>query len=192
LRVEVARLNVFYVGLGLAVLYIVGLPLIARLCPCPPCLGVRPHPALAAALLAVATPATILAHEYTHYLAARILGVRGARVRGSARMLALMLDYDYMTPGEYVTVTLAPQILTLTLLALEGLACGGPAALALCIGALVNLGGGIPDIANSIYFGLAHHRAKGFRLLYDEDGRVAGGVVEYRDKIVVYLLRVRY
>jgi len=189
LRVEVARPNVFYVGLTLALMYIIGLPVAARLCPCPPCASAGTSPSLAASLLAASTLGSILAHEYTHYLAAKLMGVAGAHVRGSLRMAALMLDYDYMSPGEYVAVTLAPQALTVAYLALAGLSCGGPVTLALCVAGLTNLGGGIPDIANSIYFGIAHRGARGFRLLYDEDGRVAGGVVEYDDRIVIYPLR---
>jgi hypothetical protein len=192
LRVDIARFNVFYVGLAFASLYIVGLPVVAGLCPCPPCSGAGLSGLLTVSLLVAATLGAILVHEYTHYLAARLAGVEGARIRASLRMAALMLEYDYMSPREYVIVTLAPQILTAVYLALAGLTCGSPLTLAFCVAGLINLGGGIPDIVNSIYFGVVHHGAKSFRLLYDEDGRVAGGVVEYNDRIVVYPLRTRY
>jgi Zn-dependent protease len=183
LRVEFPRVNPLMLGLAFTLLYLVGLPLAAGLCICPIHAGCSSL--LAATLAALA--AVIVLHELFHYLAALALGVEGLRLKFNARLGAIMLDYTSMTPGQYVAVALAPQALTLLLILLSWASCGSIVATFACTAALVNLGGGIPDIVNAVYFGILHRRARSFHLLYDEQGRVVGGVVEYPDKLVVYL-----
>ena len=127
------------------------------------------------------------AHELLHLAAAKLLRVPGARLRFIPRLTALLLDYDYITPNQYFIVALAPQLMT-PLLLWAASTTGGLASLALCIAAVVNLAGGAPDIVNALYFRLVHGDAIRFRLLYRWDGQVDGGVVEYRDRIIVYVI----
>lgn len=186
-RVEIARFKPLYAGLFLAVLILVSMPLVfPRYCEsiyilntvaaCPLSLLVY----IASALILVAV------HEATHYAAAVALRVRGARLLFNKKLVAVMLDYDYMTPGQYLLVTLAPQILTPILLYLATLhsIVGGIA----CVMAAANLAGGAPDVVNALYFWLVHGDAERFYLLYRWDGMVEGGVVEYEDKIIVYVM----
>lgn len=183
-RVELARFKPFYLGLFLSMLLLALLPLVAAtMCrpekplPCP--LG------LLASLAAALTAAML--HEALHYLAARILHVQGLRLRLHRGLAALMVEYDWMTPRQYLVVALAPQLLTL-LLAAAIAATSGALRLLLCVAAAANLAGGAPDIVNALYFYMVHGSALRFTLLYGEDGSVAGGVVEYRDgRLVVYV-----
>ncbi len=184
-RVEVARFKPFYVGLFLSMALLVVLPvLVAGRCayqgeplPCP----------LGLAVSIAAAVATALAHEGLHYLAARAVGVRGLRLVLHRGLAALMIIYDYMTPRQYLVVALAPQLLS-AVLALAAAYTGGLARLLLCIGLAANLAGGAPDVVNALYFYMVHRGASRFTLLYGEDGRVAGGVVEYPDgRLVVYV-----
>ncbi len=185
--VEISRLKTFYAGLFLSMAIIMLFPIVLL----PVC---RPShdPLLGctgslAALLGVAV-ATILGHEAIHFAAASLLGVRGARLRFHPRYAALMLDYEYMTPKQYLLVAFAPQVLTPILFYLAYL-YGGFLGLALCVAAGANLAGGAPDIVNGAYFYLAHGDARKFLLLYGSDGSIEGGVVEYDDKLVVYVMR---
>ena len=186
-RVEIARFKPLYAGLFLAILVLVSMPLVfANHCEslyslnkatgCPASLLVY----IAAALLLVAV------HEATHYVVAVALRVPGARLLFNKKLVALMLDYDYMTPSHYLLVTLAPQILTplLLYLATQHTVLGGIA----CVMAAANLAGGAPDVVNALYFWLVHGDTERFYLLYRWDGVVEGGVVEYRDRIVVYIM----
>ena len=184
-EVVVERFQPFYIGLFLAIALIILFPILLT----PLCGPIAiPHgecaPALAASLAAAI--ATIIAHEATHYTVARLLHVPGAKMRAEWKMLALMLDYNYMTPKQYLVVTLAPQALTILLLAIAPLLQGTP-RLAACIAAGANLAGGAPDIVNSLYFTMVHGKAQKFHLLYNEKGAVEGGIVEYRDKLILYL-----
>ncbi len=144
---------------------------------------------LAACLAAAVAAAVVAAHELLHLAWARRLGV-GARLRFAPRLLALALDYDAMSPRQYASVALAPQLLTLALAAsaalLNAAGLGVAASLAL-LGAAVNLVGGVPELVLSAYFRLAHPRARRLALLYDESGGIAGGVVEEPGRIVVYV-----
>ena len=189
MRVRVARFRPFYAGLFASMGLLVATPFIVAAW-CWPRLGVGGwgcSPAVPAALLS-ATLAVIVAHELVHYLVARLLGVPGARLRVEPRIAAIMLDYDYMTPNQYLVVALAPQLLTPLLVAL-GLWLGGLPGLSLCVAAAANLAGGAPDVVNALYFRLVHGSASRFMLLYRWDGRVDGGVVEYPDgSIVVYVI----
>ncbi len=149
---------------------------------------VEPSPYTAASMLAAVT-ATLLAHEAVHVATARLLGVPGVRVRLYSRLAALIVDYDRMTLGQYVAVALAPQTLSIGLLLAAALLHSMGRVLEpllLYTSALANIVGGVPDIMLSAYFGVVHRRAVGLSLLYDENGRVAGGVVEEPDRIVVY------
>lgn len=186
-RVEIARFKPLYAGLFLAILVLVSMPLVFanhceslyllnKIAGCPASLLVY----IASALLLVAV------HEVTRYVVAIALRVPGARLLFNKKLVALMLDYDYMTPGQYLLVTLAPQILTpiLLYLAVQHSVLGGVA----CVMAAANLAGGAPDVVNALYFWLVHGDAERFYLLYRWDGVVEGGVVEYRDKVVVYIM----
>ncbi len=137
--------------------------------------------------LLAAALATALAHEAIHLAAARLLGVPGARLRFAPRITALIVDYDEMTPSQYFTVALAPQLLTPLLLAAASHLEGLP-GLVLCVAGVVNLAGGAPDIVNALYFRLVHGDAQRFRPLYRWDGQIDGGIVEYKDKLIVYVI----
>ncbi len=173
---------VFQVGVALAFVSVV---LLAVLLPRPapsPCCGCSGCGCVA--LVVAAILATVFLHEALHVVAARLVGVRGLRVRFEPRLVSLILDYEWMTPLQYVVVALAPQLLSIVLLivlvAIPGYSLVAWPSL------VVNVAGGIPDMINAIYFGLVHGDARRFWLLYDEKGRVVGGVVEYVDKLVVY------
>ena len=186
MEVVVERFKPFYLGLFVSMLLLVTLPvLIAGYCAPGPGEGLPCPLGLAASLGAAAAAA--LVHEALHYAAARLLGVRGLRLRLSWRLAAIVVDYDYMTPRQYLVVALAPQLLTPLLLA-YALAAGGVAGLLACIAAAANLAGGAPDIVNGLYFYMVHRRAEELRPLYDERGSVAGGVVVYPGRLVVYAL----
>lgn len=184
-RVEVARFKPFYLGLFASMALLVALPvLVAGRCggpgaqlPCP--LGL---------LASIATAVLVAAgHELLHYLAARVMGVRGLRLVAHRGLAAVMMLYDYMVPRQYLVVALAPQLLSVGLALLAYLA-SGPLRLLACIGLAANLAGGAPDVVNALYFYLVHGSAARFTLLYGEDGSVAGGVVEYPDgRLVVYV-----
>ena len=189
MRVVVARFRPFYAGLFLSMGLLVATPFIVAAW-CAPRLGLAGwgcSPRVPLALLS-STLAVVVAHELVHYAAARLLGVPGARLRFEPRIAAIMLDYDYMTPNQYLVVATAPQLLT-PLLVAAGLHLGGLVGLSLCVAAAANLAGGAPDVVNALYFRLVHGSASRFRLLYRWDGRVDGGVVEYDDEtIVVYVI----
>ncbi len=186
MEVVVEKFKPFYLGLFVSMLLLVALP-VAIAGRCAPGPGeALPCPLGLAASIASAVAAAA-AHEAMHYLAARLLGVTGLRLRFSGRLAAIVVDYDYMTPGEYLVVALAPQLLTPLLLG-YALAAGGAAGLLACIAAAANLAGGAPDIVNGLYFYMVHRRASELRPLYDEGGGVAGGVVVYPGRLVVYTL----
>ncbi len=187
MMVEVARFRPFYVGLFLAMALLVAAPLVAA----PFCAiargGVGVGCPLGPLLAFSAALGVAFLHEFIHYAAARLLGVRGLKLRLLGRFGALTMDYDWMTPRQYLVVALAPQLLTLVLGFVAARAVGA-AGLVACVGFLANLVGGAPDIVNALYFYMAHGDADEFRLLYDENGGVAGGVVVYRGRrLVVYL-----
>lgn len=183
MEVVVARFKPFYIGLFLAMFIVVSTPVFMA-----PMCGVGGvhggcSPLRFAGVIAAAVGVTLL-HEAVHVLVARLLGVKGLRVRLEPRLGAVMVDYDYVTPRQYLLVALAPQVLTPLLVYAARLLQGYPGMLA-CIAGLVNLAGGAPDVVNGLYFYLVHGDAERFRLLYGPRG-VEGGVVEYRDRLVVY------
>ncbi|ALL00999.1 hypothetical protein Pyrde_0951 [Pyrodictium delaneyi] len=140
-------------------------------------------------VLAASLASVVVLHELIHMVSARLIGVEGVRLRLVARMGAIMIDYSWMTPRQYLVVALTPQLLSIIALAM--IAYGmirGTLGLALCIAFVFNVSGGMVDIVNAVYFSLTHWYAKRFLLLYSENGGVAGGVVEYDDKLVVYML----
>ncbi|BEP17240.1 hypothetical protein PYJP_05920 [Pyrofollis japonicus] len=186
-HVELAKFKPFYIGLLLSIAILIASPLLfATRCSYAPC---RSSSAVLGLLGAIGAALLLVAiHESAHYTAARLLHVPGARLVFNRRLGAVMLDYNYMTPKQYVVVALAPQLLTPILL-WAAILTSGFAALALCIMGAANLAGGAPDIVNALYFGLVHGSAERFHLLYRWDGSVEGGVVEYRDKLVVYVMR---
>lgn len=173
---------IFYVGVAFAFVTVF---LLAVLLPRPeprPCCGCTGCSCVLVVIAGIV--ATVFVHEGLHVVAARAVGVRGLRVRLEPRMGSLLLDYDWMTPLQYVIVALAPQVLSVVLLIL--LVVARDYSLLLWPSLVVNVAGGVPDMLNAIYFGLVHGDARRFWLLYDERGRVVGGVVEYPDKLVVY------
>ena len=186
MRVEVRRAWNIYAAVatsiavaGLAVPLVAGMVGACR---------VRPSPSTAALMLS-AVVATLLAHEALHVVAARALRVSGVRVRFHPRMLALVVDYDYMSLGQYVAVALTPQALTIALLAAAAVLHAAGLTfepLILYTSAVVNVVGGVPDIFLSAYFSLFHRSAVRLGLLYDEKGSIAGGVVVEPDRLVVY------
>ncbi len=186
-RVEIARFRPFYAGLFLAILMLAFMPLVfARYCESLYLLNeATGH--LAGLIVYIASALfLVVIHEATHYATAMALRVPGARLLFNKKLVALMLDYDYMSPSQYLLVTLVPQALTplLLYLAIERSVLGGIA----CVMAAANLAGGAPDVVNALYFWLVHGDAERFYLLYRWDGAVEGGVVEYRDKIIVYIM----
>lgn len=130
-----------------------------------------------------------LLHELVHAASARLMGVRGVRIRTAFHIGAIMMDYLWMTPLQYLIVAVAPQVLSVIILAVvrSGLVTGS-LGLILCLGLIFNISGSMVDIVSAVYFSLAHWRANRFMLLYDDRGRVVGCVVEHDDKLVVYTI----
>ena len=186
-RVEIARFKPLYLGLFLAIAVLVTTPIFFTKY-CESLLALRARTGCTLSLIVFVASALLLVvvHEAVHYVVALLLRVKGARLVVNKRLAAIMLDYHYMTPLQYVLVTLAPQLLTppLLYLGLHPSALGGVA----CIMAAANLAGGAPDLVNALYFWLVHGDAERFYLLYRWDGVVEGGVVEYRDRLVVYVM----
>ena len=187
-RIEVARFKPLYVGLFLAAAILVATPLVFAEY-CGSLLVIHRVAGCIYSLLIYIGAALLLVvvHEVVHYLAARILRVPGSRLVFNKKLAAVMLDYYYMTPGQYLVVAIAPPLLTPVLLYL-GLASYSVLGGIACVMAAANLAGGAPDVVNALYFALVHGDAEKFYLLYRWDGVVEGGVVEYSDRIVVYVM----
>jgi len=147
--------------------------------------GKPSNPAL---LLATAT-AYVLAHEALHAIVAKLFNPRTA-VKLYPRLLALIVDYSSLKFSEYCTVLLAPQLLL-----------GVPIAVALTAtpswllyaALLVHLAASSGDYASLTLTLIARVKLREsiarVHLLYDEKGRVAGGVYESRSgKLLVVLL----
>ncbi len=181
MRVVLARFNPVMVGVILGFFIVVVVPFVLGLLR----LAALPGSPVYFAVLLLGVVDVSLWHELLHIAAAGAVGVPGLRFRFSGRLLGFVMDYDYMQLWQYVVVALAPQTLTLLLL-LAGVAVRGAAGGVLAVMGLGNLAGGVVDIVNAVYFAARHPRARRLLLLYDEDGRVVGGVVEEDDKLVVY------
>ncbi len=142
-----------------------------------------------AAVLSLAIVGVVAAHELIHIIVAKLLGVKGLRVTFIPRLLSVAVDYDYMSPGQYFAVALAPQGLSLLLLwlahilLLDGVYAG---AVITYTAAVVNVVGGVPEVFLAAYFSTVHRNARRLALLYDEKG-IAGGVVEEPGRLVVYM-----
>ncbi len=129
--------------------------------------------------------ATLAIHEALHYVVGRLIGVNGLRLRFLLKLTAIVVEYDRVTPHQYVAMALAPHVLTIFLIMLILTSTCTP--IPLCAALIVNLVGSGPDTALAMYYGIRHRRACFFKLLYDEKGAIVGGVVEYSDRLVVYI-----
>jgi len=145
-------------------------------------------PANPALLLATAT-AYILAHEAIHAATAKLFNPR-TTIKLYPRLLALIVNYSSLKFSEYCVVLLAPQLLL-----------GIPTVVALAVAPswllyttlLVHLVASSGDYASLTLTLIARIKLREsiarVHLLYDEKGRVAGGVYETRSgKLLAVLL----
>ncbi|WP_048191462.1 DUF3267 domain-containing protein [Pyrolobus fumarii] len=97
-------------------------------------------------LLLAAYTATIVLHELIHYIVARLAGVEGLRFVVDAKRGAIGFTYERATPMAIRVAALAPQLLTVVLLAVW-LVTGAVEAL---LTAILNIVGSVNDLANSV------------------------------------------
>ena len=134
-------------------------------------------------ILAALSISCMFIHEFLHYLAGKIVGIKGLRIGWLRKYGAIFTDYSEVDSLRYSLFILAP-VLVLQLILFAVMMTGIPL---LGYAFHYQLASSIPDIFNLAYFTLLYGRCY-YEVLHDDKGKVLGFIVIKDNRRIFYEL----